>query len=118
MNKKRTILLLSAIAVFFSLQAQTTTYGDTIFFDNFGEHTHRVECLYMPAGSYTFASENGDRNQREIQDNYYAVVDPRNMPLLRIILFSGQLLLFLLSHLPVPPVIIQLTTRQVILMGL
>ena len=79
MNKKRTILLLSAIAVFFSLQAQTTTYGDTIFFDNFGEHTHRVECLYMPAGSYTFASENGDRNQREIQDNYYAVVDPRNI---------------------------------------
>ena len=79
MNKKRTILLLSAIAVFFSLQAQTTTYGDTIFFYNFGEHTHRVECLYMPAGSYTFASENGDRNQREIQDNYYAVVDPRNI---------------------------------------
>lgn len=60
------------------LHAQTT-YGDTIFFENFGQHTTRVSSLYMPAGSYTFASASGSSNEKEIQDNYYAVVDPRHI---------------------------------------
>ena len=61
-----------------SLQAQTT-YGDTIFFDNFGQHTTRVSTLYMPTGSYIFANPTLSENAKEIQDNYYAVVDPRHI---------------------------------------
>lgn len=33
----------------------------------------------MPAGSYTFASASGSSNEKEIQDGYYAVVDPRHI---------------------------------------
>jgi len=62
-----------------STKAQSTTYGDTIIFENFGEHIHRVECQYVPAGSYTFASETGDNKQRTIEDNYYTVVDPAHI---------------------------------------
>lgn len=69
----------ASLLIHIPLQAQTTTYGDTIFFENFGEHFNRVPCQYMPSGSYTFATEGGDKNQREIQDNYYAVVDPQHI---------------------------------------
>jgi len=53
-----------------------TTYGDTIFYDNFGQHITRVTTPYMPSGSYLFAIDNGSNNEKEIQDNHYAVVDP------------------------------------------
>lgn len=76
---KKSLLFAIAIVWFASLHGQTTTYGDTIFFDNFGQHLTRVKSLYMPTGSYTFADANGDSNQKEIQDNYYAVVDPRHI---------------------------------------
>ena len=56
-----------------------TTYGDTIFFDNFGQHTTRVKTLYMPTGSYFFADPNLSMSAKEIQDNYYAVIDPRHI---------------------------------------
>ena len=79
MSHKR--MLLTSVAFFFGLflitaHAQTTTYGDTIFFDNFGQHPTRVTTEYMPAGSYSFASANGTPSEKEIQDNYYAVVAP------------------------------------------
>jgi len=76
---KKSVLFALALMCFASLHGQTTTYGDTIFFENFGQHTERVKSIYMPAGSYTFADANGDSNQKEIQDNYYAVVDPRHI---------------------------------------
>ena len=60
------------------LHAQTT-YGDTIFFENFGQHMTRVKSQYMPAGSYVFADASGSSNEKEIQDNYYAVIDPRHI---------------------------------------
>ncbi len=74
----------SFVAFFFGLclltvHAQTTTYGDTIFFDNFGQHSTRVNTLYMPTGSYSFASASGNSKEKEIQDNYYAVIDPRHI---------------------------------------
>ncbi|MDR3652267.1 MAG: T9SS type B sorting domain-containing protein [Paludibacter sp.] len=62
-----------------TLHAQAITYGDTIFFENFGQHTTRVQTIYMPAGSYTFADANGSENAKEINDNYYAIIDPRHI---------------------------------------
>ena len=56
-----------------------TTYGDTIFYDSFGQHTTRVTTPYMPTGSYAFADANGSSAAKEIQDNYYAVIDPRHI---------------------------------------
>ena len=56
-----------------------TTYGDTIFYDSFGQHTTRVTTPYMPTGSYIFADANGSSSAKEIQDNYYAVIDPRHI---------------------------------------
>ena len=61
-----------------SLQGQTT-YGDTIFFENFGQHIIRATSPYMPASSYTFADPSLSMNAKEIQDNYYAVIDPRHI---------------------------------------
>jgi len=73
-------IILTFVAFVFGLCLITahaqTTYGDTIFFDNFGQHTTRVTTLYMPSGSYIFGSASGSSNEKEIQDNYYAVVDP------------------------------------------
>lgn len=82
MSHKR--MLLTTVAFFFGLllitaHAQTTTYGDTIFFDDFGQHITRVTTPYMPGGSYAFADASGTSNEKEIQDNYYAVVDPRHI---------------------------------------
>lgn len=82
MSHKR--IILTFIAFLFGLflitmHAQTTTYGDTIFFDNFGRHITRVTTLYMPGGSYSFASAGGTSSEKEIQDNYYAVIDPRHI---------------------------------------
>jgi len=82
MSHKR--MLLTTVVFFFGLflitaHAQTTTYGDTIFFDDFGQHPTRVTTPYMPGGSYLFASASGTSNEKEIQDNYYAVVDPRHI---------------------------------------
>jgi gliding motility-associated-like protein len=69
-------LTVNLILFFASVHAQTTTYGDTIFFEDFGIHTTRVECQYMPPGSYTFADPTGDETHKEINDNYYAIIDP------------------------------------------
>lgn len=82
MSHKR--MLLTAVVSFFGLflmpaHAQTTTYGDTIFFDDFGRHITRVTTPYMPGGSYSFASASGTSSEKEIQDNYYAIVDPRHI---------------------------------------
>lgn len=76
---KKSLLFAFVLMCFVSLHGQTKTYGDTIFFENFGQHTDRVKSLYMPSGSYTFADANGNSAQKEIQDNYYAVVDPRHI---------------------------------------
>ena len=73
------ILIISALLLIVPLYGQTTTFGDTIFFEDFGIHTTRVECQYMPAKSYTFANASGDDNNKEINDNYYAVVDPTHI---------------------------------------
>jgi len=70
-----TVLLLSLVC---TIHAQTT-YGDTIFYDSFGQHTTRVTTPYMPSGSYVFADPNGTASAKEIQDNYYAVIDPRHI---------------------------------------
>lgn len=67
-----TVLLLSLVC---TIHAQTT-YGDTIFYDSFGQQTIRVTTPYMPAGSYAFADPNGTSAAKEIQDNFYAVIDP------------------------------------------
>jgi len=82
MSHKRT--LLTTVVFLFGLflitaHAQTTTYGDTIFFDDFGKHITRVITPYMPTGSYSFASASGTSSEKEIQDNYYAIVDPRHI---------------------------------------
>ncbi len=83
MSHKR--MLLTTVVFFFGLflttvHAQTTTHGDTIFFDDFGQHPTRVTTPYMPGGSYSFASGSSTNNdEKEIQDNYYAVVDPRHI---------------------------------------
>ena len=82
MSHKR--MFLTTVVFFFGLflitaHAQTTTYGDTIFFDDFGQHITRVSTPYMPGGSYSFASANGTSSEKEIQDNYYAIVDPRHI---------------------------------------
>lgn len=78
MSSKKNILVFTAftISLFLNAVQAQTTYGDTIFFENFGQHSTRVTTLYMPAGSYSFASASGTSNEREIQDNYYAIVDP------------------------------------------
>ncbi|ADQ80491.1 PKD domain containing protein [Paludibacter propionicigenes WB4] len=70
-----TVLLLSLVC---TIHAQTT-YGDTIFYDSFGQHITRVTTPYMPGGSYVFADPNGTSAAKEIQDNYYAVIDPRHI---------------------------------------
>lgn len=72
------VLAISFLLLLSPLQGQTT-YGDTIFYDNFGQHLTRVKTIYMPGGSYVFADANGSSNEKEIQDNYYAVIDPRHI---------------------------------------
>ncbi|HJV78207.1 MAG TPA: T9SS type B sorting domain-containing protein [Paludibacter sp.] len=71
------------LSVFFLLSLSSlhgqTTYGDTIFYESFGQHTIRVSTPYMPGGSYVFANASGSSNEKEIQDNYYAVIDPRHI---------------------------------------
>jgi gliding motility-associated-like protein len=78
-NKKIKFGLIFILGVLLSPLHAQTTYGDTIFFDNFGQHITRVKTLYMPGGSYVFADANGSSNEKEIQDNYYAVIDPRHI---------------------------------------
>lgn len=77
-------ILLTTVVSFFGLflitaHAQTTTYGDTIFFDDFGKHPTRVSTPYMPGGSYAFADASGNEDEKADQDNYYAIVDPRHI---------------------------------------
>ncbi len=79
LNRRIKFVLLFAFGLLLVPLHAQTTYGDTIFFENFGQHTTRVSSIYMPAGSYTFASASGSSDEKEIQDNYYAVVDPRHI---------------------------------------
>lgn len=76
----KSLFVLWACGLAFTTLDSQTVFKDTIFFDDFGQHTTRVSCPYMPAGSYTFADPNSTaQNAIEINDNYYAVIDPSHI---------------------------------------
>ena len=78
-NRESVMLIFVFMLAFASAKGQVT-YGDTIFFDNFGQHITRTTTPYMPAGSYKFADPaSGLSDAIVINDNYYAVIDPRHI---------------------------------------
>ena len=58
--------------------AQQNT-AQVIFNETFGQTTTRQTSAYMPAGSYTWADPNGTQNQKQIENNCYAVIAPANI---------------------------------------
>ena len=50
--------------------------AQVIFTETFGQTTVRQTSPYMPPGSYAWADPNGNSDQQEIENNYYAVIAP------------------------------------------
>lgn len=65
-----TLLLISAV-----LQSS----AQVIFNETFGQTTTRQTSPYMPSGSYTWADPNGTQNQKQIENNCYAVIAPAHI---------------------------------------
>ena len=77
---KKSLFVVYAFVLSVSMLHSQTVFNDTIFFDDFGQHTTRVPCPYMPAGSYTFADPTSTATDDVvINDNHYAVIDPRHI---------------------------------------
>lgn len=53
--------------------------AQVIFNETFGQTTTRQTSAYMPSGSYTWADPNGTQNQKQIENNCYAVIAPANI---------------------------------------
>ena len=53
--------------------------AQVIFTETFGQTTVRQTSPYMPPGSYAWADPNGNSDQQEIENNYYAVIAPANI---------------------------------------
>jgi hypothetical protein len=53
--------------------------AQVIFTETFGQTTTRQTCPYMPSGSYAWADPNGTQNQKQIENDYYAVIAPANI---------------------------------------
>jgi hypothetical protein len=70
-------LMLSVIICFclaFNGNAQTT-----IFSDNFGTTTLRQTSPYMPIPGFSFGNPNGSGQEKAIENNHYAVIDPTHI---------------------------------------
>lgn len=53
--------------------------AQVVFNETFGQTTTRQTSAYMPSGSYTWADPNGTTNQKQIENNCYAVIAPANI---------------------------------------
>lgn len=74
MKLNRTLLLAGLLTAF-----ANKGMAQVIFTETFGQTTVRQTSPYMPPGSYTWADPNGNSDQQEIENNYYAVIAPANI---------------------------------------
>ena len=75
------LLKLFVIAIFL-IYVTGKANSQTVFVDNFGQHITRVTTPFMPGSSYKFADPTAiadAANSKEIENNYYAVIDPTHI---------------------------------------
>ena len=75
MNRISLSFSLTVLVVFIGQQ----NFAQVIFNETFGQTTTRQTSPYMPSGSYAWADPNGSQNQKQIENDYYAVITPSNI---------------------------------------
>lgn len=71
-NNSLTIIALLLLSSYISI-------GQVIFTETFGSSTTRQPSPYMPSGSFTYGDPTGNSNQKMIENNHYAVIDPTHI---------------------------------------
>ena len=72
------ILLSFTLTVLLACATQQNS-AQVIFNETFGQTTTRQTSPYMPSGSYAWADPNGSADQKQIENNYYALITPANI---------------------------------------
>ncbi|TYP96705.1 hypothetical protein C7447_1061, partial [Tenacibaculum adriaticum] len=75
---RRVIKVLIAL-LFFQFISLNEVKSQVIFTENFGETTTRQTSIYMPTGTFAFGDPNGTVNEKAIENNHYAVIDPNHI---------------------------------------
>lgn len=73
----RTLLSVTLTLLLVGIVLQSS--AQVVFNETFGQTTTRQTSPYMPSGSYTWADPNGTTNQKQIENNCYAVIAPANI---------------------------------------
>ena len=75
MKRTRTLVAVMLLLAF----ASNKGMAQVIFTETFGQSTVRQTSPYMPSASYAWADPNGNTNQQQIENDYYAVIAPANI---------------------------------------
>ena len=77
--KKIYLFRVTVTSVLFFMVMNTAATAQVVFSDDFGQTASRLTSPYMPAGSFTFGNPAGTVNEKAIENNHYAVVDPTHI---------------------------------------